>query len=923
MSTAVASATTTPAWMVTAACAVITLQLIRVSVDLIQVASKSSPAVTSSNGKGSQVKKQTAKEHRDNGTQPLIVDSATDTSPDTITSKARNSQTIPTNSSTYGSIETGTDGSIVAFEAQPLLASESMDAPSATRDVHRKRRIHVVMLTAWTLVFGCFWIVHLGSFSHVYSNPSLIAAEIVTSLEVLLYCRDWDRERYGLVARWLQITSTIGLWIIYTTQAILAADQATTLVLADHLCLVAVTVLVGLSILDRWWWWSLSPARRESLQNRAKHQQIENAKAQLSRAAILTLLKPYFWPDATGPSDQTAFWNRIRAIATWICVFGSKACGLVSPLFLGWASTALAHQQYAQAIQYSVGYAALTFVGSTLKEGQSLVYLKVAQAAFVQLSETAFGHLHSLSLDWHLSKKMGEVLRSMDRGIAACDTLMKYLFLWLIPALIECIVVCIIFATYFQYLPLAITVFYFVFAYIVWTILVTLWRKKFRKALVQSDNEYHDRFTDSMINFETVKYFTAEAYEQRRFKEAVSRYQAGSVHVQSSLSFLNISQQLLLKACLAAALSLAALGIKKRVDCCVAVVGCDSGVSQCCQDVSTAVCPGMQVGDFVAVLTYTLNLFAPLNFLGSIYNAVVMAVIDLTNLSELLAENPDVTDAPDAMTIPDRNVIDPDVAVEFDNVYFHYPTQPSTKGLQGMSFKMKRGTTTAIVGPTGAGKTTVSRLLFRFYDVLGGAVKVNGVDVRSVTQKSLRGAMGVVPQAASMFNDTIRTNLRYGRRDATQEDLEQAARDAQLLGFVESLDDGWDTMVGDRGLKLSGGEKQRAAIARCLLKDPPFVLLDEATSALDTLTESSVQEALDRLGAERTVLVIAHRLGTIRNADNIIVLKEGKVYEQGTHDQLLLQNGVYSDMWNMQLHSTSGATRQLSLPHLADESTIV
>jgi ABC-type transport system involved in Fe-S cluster assembly fused permease/ATPase subunit len=923
MSTAVASATTTPAWMVTAACAVITLQLIRVSVDLIQVASKSSPAVTSSNGKGSQVKKQTAKEHRDNGTQPLIVDSATDTSPDTITSKARNSQTIPRNSSTYGSIETGTNGSIVAFEAQPLLASESMDAPSATRDVHRKRRIHVVMLTAWTLVFGCFWIVHLGSFSHVYSNPSLIAAEIVTSLEVLLYCRDWDRERYGLVARWLQITSTIGLWIIYTTQAILAADQATTLVLADHLCFVAVTVLVGLSILDRWWWWSLSPARRESLQNRAKHQQIENAKAQLSRAAILILLKPYFWPDATGPSDQTAFWNRIRAIATWICVFGSKACGLVSPLFLGWASTALAHQQYAQAIQYSVGYAALTFVGSTLKEGQSLVYLKVAQAAFVQLSETAFGHLHSLSLDWHLSKKMGEVLRSMDRGIAACDTLMKYLFLWLIPALIECIVVCIIFATYFQYLPLAITVFYFVFAYIVWTILVTLWRKKFRKALVQSDNEYHDRFTDSMINFETVKYFTAEAYEQRRFKEAVSRYQAGSVHVQSSLSFLNISQQLLLKACLAAALSLAALGIKKRVDCCVAVVGCDSGVSQCCQDVSTAVCPGMQVGDFVAVLTYTLNLFAPLNFLGSIYNAVVMAVIDLTNLSELLAENPDVTDAPDAMTIPDRNVIDPDVAVEFDNVYFHYPTQPSTKGLQGMSFKMKRGTTTAIVGPTGAGKTTVSRLLFRFYDVLGGAVKVNGVDVRSVTQKSLRGAMGVVPQAASMFNDTIRTNLRYGRRDATQEDLEQAARDAQLLGFVESLDDGWDTMVGDRGLKLSGGEKQRAAIARCLLKDPPFVLLDEATSALDTLTESSVQEALDRLGAERTVLVIAHRLGTIRNADNIIVLKEGKVYEQGTHDQLLLQNGVYSDMWNMQLHSTSGATSQLSLPHLADESTIV
>jgi ABC-type multidrug transport system fused ATPase/permease subunit len=231
----------------------------------------------------------------------------------------------------------------------------------------------------------------------------------------------------------------------------------------------------------------------------------------------------------------------------------------------------------------------------------------------------------------------------------------------------------------------------------------------------------------------------------------------------------------------------------------------------------------MQVGDFVAVLTYTMQLFAPLNFLGSVYNAVVMAVIDLSNLSELLAESPDVTDAPDAMQLPTTNEDEEDIAVEFDNVFFHYPTQPSNKGLKGVSFKMKRGTTTAIVGPTGAGKTTISRLFFRFYDVLGGAIKVNGKDVRTVTQKSLRGAMGVVPQNAIMFNDTIRANIRYGRRDATEEELEQAARDAQLLSFIQSLDDGWESMVGDRGLKLSGGEKQRAAIARCLLKDPAFV----------------------------------------------------------------------------------------------------
>jgi ABC-type transport system involved in Fe-S cluster assembly fused permease/ATPase subunit len=616
-----------------------------------------------------------------------------------------------------------------------------------------------------------------------------------------------------------------------------------------------------------------------------------SGKPLLSGRAILTLLKPYFWPDAT---DSSAIVNRIRAMLTWVCVILSKVANLVSPIFLGWASTAITRQDYTSAIKYSVTYCVIGFVGSTLKEFQSLIYLKVAQAAFVQLSEVAFAHIHSLSLDWHLRKKLGEVLRSMDRGIAACDTLMKYLFLWLIPALAEAAAVCIIFATYFDYWPMAVVVFYFVFLYIVWTILVTLWRKKYRKAVVESDNEWHDISTDSLINFETVKYFTAESYELKRFGDAVKRYQSGSVQVQASLSLLNISQKLILQCCLATALSMAAMGIKQKWDCCESN-GCAYGNSDCCSNHPT--CTGMEVGDFVAVLTYTIQLFGPLNFLGSVYNAVVMAIIDLSNLSELLAENPDVVDAPDAFTLPRSNEKDPDVAVEFDNVFFHYPTQPSNKGLKGLSFKMKRGTTTAIVGPTGAGKTTVSRLLFRFYDVLGGAVKVNGVDVRSVTQTSLRGAMGVVPQSTSMFNDTLRHNIAYGHRNATQDELDQAADDAQLTTFIKSLDDGWESMVGDRGLKLSGGEKQRTAIARCLLKDPPFVLLDEATSALDTITEASVQDALDRLGKERTVLVIAHRLGTIRNADNIIVLKEGVVHEQGTHDELLAMNGQYSEMW--------------------------
>jgi ABC-type transport system involved in Fe-S cluster assembly fused permease/ATPase subunit len=499
----------------------------------------------------------------------------------------------------------------------------------------------------------------------------------------------------------------------------------------------------------------------------------------LNAKVFATVLKPYFWPDATATS---ATLNRLRALTTWFCVGAAKTCSLFGPIFLGRAATALAALDYSECIRNTVIYTALNFASSFFKESQSLVYLKVAQAAFVQLSEVSFSHLHSLSLDWHLKKKLGEVIRSMDRGILACDTLMKYLFLWLIPAIAECIVVVIIFATYFDYFPLAVAVFYFVFAYIILTIVTTLWRKQFRKEVAKSDNNWHDRCTDSLINFETVKYFTAEEYEMKRFGEAVEEFQHGSVNVAASLSFLNISQQLLLQACLATSLILSTIAIREG---------------------------HMQIGDFVSVLTYTLNLFMPLNFLGSVYNAIVMAMVDLTNLSELLAESPDVSDTPDALAIPPINEYDPDTVVEFDNVVFHYPSQSDKGGLKGVSFKMTKGTMTAVVGPTGAGKTTVSRLLFRFYDVLGGAIKVNGMDVRVAKQKSLREAIGVVPQATTLFNDTIGANIRYGRRDATDEELDEVAEAAQLTTFIKSLPEGWETAVGDRGLKLSGGEKQR------------------------------------------------------------------------------------------------------------------
>ena len=285
----------------------------------------------------------------------------------------------------------------------------------------------------------------------------------------------------------------------------------------------------------------------------------------------------------------------------------------------------------------------------------------------------------------------------------------------------------------------------------------------------------------------------------------MEKFQQGSVNVQGSLSFLNISQQILLQCCLATSLSLAVISIRNRQNCCIAA-GCADPNSSCCSELGE-ICPGLEVGDFITVLVYTINLFMPLNYLGSVYNMIVMSLVDLANLSELLAENPDVVDKSDAIEVPVKNEIDPDIVVEFDNVRFHYPTQPDTKGLKGLSFKMKRGNVTAIVGPTGEGKTTVSRLLFRFYDVLGGAVKINGMDVRSLKQKSLRGAIGVVPQNTSLFNDTLKSNIRYGRQDATEEEVMQVVRDAQLVKFVDSLPEGLDTMVGDRGLKLSGIDK--------------------------------------------------------------------------------------------------------------------
>jgi ABC transporter transmembrane region len=568
-------------WVIVFCLIAITIQLIRWSIDLIQGVSISQTA------RDDNAERLAASSVKVPSTPRSTGPSPSPSRPDTPLSMTESallvgSKTQVTNNtpSAYGSIARKDEETplLDSFDTLPNRAS----LPSSVWLTLSQRNLIFGGLWMWLcLLFVGAWVWNQKHHTTCFPAVLLLSTSATLLLELYLLACDWQRQRYGIFQRFFHISTALVLWSV---SAVLWMSRDEHLASGSNLIdtglLIATTLNVVATVLEGW----VTARYIAPVQQPDKRK-----KKSLSWSSMVFLIMPYVWPNAT---DSSAMANRARAIATWVCVIASKVCGLVSPLYLGWSSTALAHLDYASCIRNAVLYCVISWLGTTLKEGQSLIYLKVAQAAFVQLSETAFGHLHSLSLDWHLRKKLGEVLRSMDRGIAACDTLMKYLFLWLIPAIAECLVVCIIFATYFKYLPLGVTVFYFVFAYIVWTILVTVWRKKFRKALVLSDNEWHDRFTDSLINFETVKFFTAEHYEMKRFAEAVSRYQAGSVHVQGSLSFLNISQQVLLKVCLALALSLSAIGIQQRIDCCVKTVGCESGVSECCQRVSQQVCPG-------------------------------------------------------------------------------------------------------------------------------------------------------------------------------------------------------------------------------------------------------------------------------------------------------------------------------------------
>ncbi len=579
---------------------------------------------------------------------------------------------------------------------------------------------------------------------------------------------------------------------------------------------------------------------------------------------ILATLKrflPYLWP-----AGQTG--HKVRIVLAALIVLASKGVQISMGFLYGAAIDRMApgmEAGAALAIGLVVAYAGARFAGVLFDNLRNVVFERVGQDATRELAIATFTHLHALSLRFHLARRTGEVTKVIERGTKSIDTMLYFLLFNIAPTLIELVAVIAIFWSKFS-AGLAGATAAMVIVYIIFTRTVTDWRTALRTRMNDLDTLTVGRSVDSLLNYETVKYFGAEDREAARYRDVADQYARAAVKSENSLAWLNVGQSFITNAAMAGAMA-------------YTVWGWSQGE--------------YKVGDVVLVNTLLAQLFRPLDLLGMVYRTIRQGLIDMEAMFRLIDTPPEIRDIPDAWPL-----VVSGGAVAFESVVFGY--EPDRTILNGVSFAAGAGETLAIVGPSGAGKSTIARLLYRFYDPQGGRITIDGQDIARVTQQSLRAEIGIVPQDTVLFNDSIGYNIAYGRADASADAIAAAAEGAAIDGFIAMLPQGYETEVGERGLKLSGGEKQRVAIARTLLKNPPILILDEATSALDSRTEAAIQDTLDRIAERRTTLVIAHRLSTVVNADRIVVLEKGRVAETGTHDQLLAMHGLYADMWARQ-----------------------
>jgi ATP-binding cassette subfamily B protein len=570
---------------------------------------------------------------------------------------------------------------------------------------------------------------------------------------------------------------------------------------------------------------------------------------------------PYLWP-----ADRPAL--RTRVVVAMLLVLCSKAIVLVMPFAYKGAIDRMApglQPAVGLAVALIVAYAAARFGGVLFDNLRNAIFEKVGQAAASRLSVDVFRHLHALSLRFHLERRTGAVTKVVERGTKSIDTMLYFLLFNISPTLLELAAVCVIFFVKFG-AGLVVATLLVVLAYVHFTRIVTEWRSKMRRQMVEYDTNAVARAVDSLLNYETVKYFSAEKRETEGYRRAVHQYANAAVKNETSLATLNVGQSLITNLMMAGAMGYTVWGWSRGQ---------------------------FTTGDVVLVNTLLAQLFRPLDLLGMVYREIRQGLIDMEAMFDLIDTGAEVKDIPDA---PPLSVYG--ATVRFEHVRFEY--DPERRILFDVNFEIPAGRTLAVVGPSGAGKSTLARILYRFYDISGGRVTIDGQDIARVSQESLRASIGIVPQDSVLFNDTVGYNIGYGREGASQAEIEEAARGAAIHDFIVSLPEGYETRVGERGLKLSGGEKQRVAIARTLLKNPPILILDEATSALDSRTEAEIQATLDKVAERRTTIMIAHRLSTVVHADEIVVLEKGRVVERGTHEGLLARNGLYAEMWNRQ-----------------------